>query len=131
MIPYKNRQIDYTKTVSVYKNINRDCYSIMQNGKVVAHTQTISLVDVTFEINKSGRQRVLDTKRKNVHAKVKGYIYIGKPICDFNIKYNPYKFPYFYCDNLTNGICMIKSCMFVSFSKEGVKGSFINATKEF
>ena len=96
-------EIDYDKKVFVYKNLQKDCWSIKQNGLVKAHSdgQDILLYECNMVVNKKGRDRVLKEKRKNVHAGVKGYL--KPPIPEYNtwtdghvdfkkITYNPYKY---------------------------------------
>jgi len=61
----------------VYFNLHRKCYSIKAlegryKGRVVAHADRVLLRDVTFKVSEAGRQRVLQEKRKNVHAGVVG-----------------------------------------------------------
>ena len=63
--------------VFVYFNLHRKCYSIkslsgVNKGRVVAHAEKVLLRDATFKVSEAGRQRVLRTKRKNVHAGVVG-----------------------------------------------------------
>lgn len=41
-------------------------------GKVIAHATHVILNDASFKVGQKGRQRVLDTKQKNVHAFVRG-----------------------------------------------------------
>jgi hypothetical protein len=134
MISYKNRQIDYTQTVLVYRNLNQDCYYIVQKGKVVAHAKKLILADVTFKVRESGRQKVLKTKRKNVHAFAKGLLVesaMGITSEDFRILrarilYNPYKYGCFYCDNLTSKPFGVKSCMVVKFNENGLTGAYLD-----
>lgn len=71
---YKNRTIDYTKPVRVYRNLHNKCYSIQQNGIVVAHADEINLKICKFIINKAGQARVRREKTKNVHAFIEGYV---------------------------------------------------------
>ena len=61
----------------VYRNLRRGGYSLMaaegpQAGKVIGHANRIALEDVTFRVRQGGRQRVLRTGVKNVHAFVEG-----------------------------------------------------------
>jgi hypothetical protein len=49
-------------------------YSVRQDGKVVAHAEFVKLREATFVVREAGRQRVLMTGRKNVHAWVRGYL---------------------------------------------------------
>jgi hypothetical protein len=76
--PYKGRTIDPKRRVEVYRNINKPgpqmWYSIRQDGLVVGHTKDITLKNVYFVVREAGRQRVLKTGRKNVHAWVLGYL---------------------------------------------------------
>ena len=72
MKPYKNRALDFSKTVDVYFNLHLRVWSIRQAGRVVAHSEFVSLVDCAFVVNEAGRQRVLIEKKKNVHAFVRG-----------------------------------------------------------
>jgi hypothetical protein len=74
MTRYKNRVVDKSKKVRVYRNLNRQgvTYSIMQAGLVVAHAQHIALVNCKFIVNRSGWERMCATGRKNVHAFVEG-----------------------------------------------------------
>lgn len=97
---YKGRQIDLTKRVEVYRNLRRRgrFYSVRQDGLVVGHTSRINLKNCYFVVRESGRQRVLSSKRKNVHAFVVGYPTLlvtdkdmrglGKPLQG---RYNPYE----------------------------------------
>ena len=108
MIKYiKNRSINPDKPVKVYWNLHRNCYSVQQNGLVVAHTDKIKLTDVTFKVSEAGRQRVLKERKKNVHAFVIGYLdewnMAGSWDSDnryYSIKvvYNPYKYDSFMAD---------------------------------
>jgi len=95
--------VDLKRPVEVYKNLNRDCYSVRQDGIVRFHTHTICLKNVEYKVSKAGRQRVLREKRKNVHAVVKGTIvhsrelwYEKLPFAADFVTYNPYKNDSFY-----------------------------------
>lgn len=64
-------------TVKVYRNLKygkttRPLYSIMYKGRVVARQHRVLLTAATFVVNQAGRRRVIETKRKNVHAFVVG-----------------------------------------------------------
>ena len=67
-------KIDESRRVYVYKNLHRNCYSVRQDGLVKMHTDGICLYDAQFRVGKKGRERVLETGVKNVHAGVSGYI---------------------------------------------------------
>jgi hypothetical protein len=90
--------------VRVYKNLHKNCYSVksVKTGLVVAHVDEIVLQNVKYLVYESGRKRVLESKQKNVHAFVEGYII--KSVIDLNkpskVCYNPYKKGFFfYCSN--------------------------------
>lgn len=55
--PYKDRVIDYSKPVRVYRDLHNKCYSIQQNGKVVAHAEQLELKECRFIVNQAGRRR--------------------------------------------------------------------------
>ena len=83
MKSYRGRRFNPRAKVRVYRNLNRkgQWYSVMQGGRVVGHTQFILLhggpgvMDgVDLIVSKSGHERYLKTKTKNVHAFVEGYI---------------------------------------------------------
>ncbi len=77
VIPFKNRMIDTTKPVYLYRNLHlkEKGYSIKQSGKVVARVfDNFFLQRCEFVINKSEYKRYLKTGERNVHALVKGFI---------------------------------------------------------
>jgi hypothetical protein len=73
---YKGRRVDFTRPVRVYRNLSGvgGRYSIMQNGLVVAHADTITLSDVKFIVSFAGWRRRMDTNQRNVHAFAQGLI---------------------------------------------------------
>ena len=92
-------KIDESRKVFVYKNLHKDCWSIKQDGLVKALTTDLEMWDCAFHVNAKGRAKVLEEKRKNVHAGVKGYIdehgvsAIEYPL--HAVTYNPYKYDSF------------------------------------
>ena len=65
--------------VFVYCNIRTRLLSIRamsgpNRGKVLAHAEKLEMVDVEFRVNQKGRERVVRTGVKNVHAGVVGEI---------------------------------------------------------
>lgn len=86
--------------VDVYWNLHRKCFSVRartgpQAGKVIAHTDTVTITDAQFVVSKAGRLRVLREQRKNVHATIRGLWApptdpIGEPVT-----YDPYKYEAF------------------------------------
>lgn len=89
--------LDPSKSVQVYRNLTKKCYSVRQGGRVVAHVHTLYLKDATFVVQPAGRMRVRREGRKNVHAYIKGTIvpeveWIKQPRL---VMYDPYKFDSF------------------------------------
>ena len=98
------------KRIQVYRNLKhgygaRPLYSVRYKGRVIKHVHRILLVDCKFIVNEAGRQRVLKTGSKNVHAWVDGIDAgragaFGIDECgrDFlrRIEYNPYVANTFY-----------------------------------
>ena len=95
--------IDTTQPVRVYRNVTRNCFSVEQKvnkrWKVLAHVPCLYLTNVEYKVSEASRQRVLKEKRKNVHARLIGYISSVRSLEDaivwgdmtFNrVWYNPY-----------------------------------------
>lgn len=133
MIAFKNRDIDYTKPVFVYRNLTKDCFSVQQNGRVVAHAQNLSMRNNTFNVCESGRQKVLKTGQKNVHAKIKGFLVNNDHISNLpnKINYNPYKYNSFVNTDLTNSTISVKSALLVKLQEGKIYAIGLNkyATK--
>lgn len=104
--------------VAVYWNLHKACWSIQcregaDYGRVIAHAKDVALEGVRFTVSEAGRQRVLATKRKNVHAFVVGVLLAYHRLDDSRVRvtfakyygamdtapatvsYNPYKGPAF------------------------------------
>lgn len=60
------------KKVMVHYNLNKHTFSITYKNKLITHADHIKLNDVEFRVRPGGRDRVLEDKRKNVHAFVIG-----------------------------------------------------------
>ena len=84
--------------VHVYRNLNRNCWSVRHNGKVLMLADSVKLEDCSFHIQPAGQMRVRRDRVKNVHAYIKGRltnhmaddrwsIYLGG---HSRIEYNPY-----------------------------------------
>lgn len=105
MKSFRNRTIAPNQVVQVYKNLHRNEWSVRdaETGLVLAHTPNIVLSDVKLVVNEAGRQRVLSTKTKNVHAYVEGHyrpdLKSDEPILALGhisrVNYDPYKFDSF------------------------------------
>lgn len=111
--------------VRVYRNLNNGLLSIQEvgSGLILAHCAALRLRDALFKVNEQGRQRVVQTRRKSVHAHVEGLIeeveglvsYKGRSLpafafppgapCDLgnqrrSLRYTPYKWPTFVDEHL-------------------------------
>ncbi|MCA1800127.1 MAG: hypothetical protein LC650_02390 [Actinobacteria bacterium] len=92
--PYKGRSIAYGQRVKVYKNLHKNTYSVVDvtTGLVLGYADRITLQDVDFKVSEAGRQRVLQEKRKNVHAYVTGtFVATTGATQRHTAYYNPYK----------------------------------------
>jgi hypothetical protein len=95
--PYKGRSVDHSRRVDVYRNLTRPdgpWYSVRQNGLVVGHSQAVDLHKCIFHVNEAGRQRVIRTGHKNVHAHVSGMVTMSKRVRDRWRLYDPIKARY-------------------------------------
>jgi hypothetical protein len=74
--PFKNRELDRNKAVDLYRCLNRKgfVFSLRQNGRVVGHTDDITLANVEFKVNTAGHKRYLREKQRNVHAFARGFV---------------------------------------------------------
>ena len=74
--PFKGRTISKHQLVKVYRNLNRPgvTYSIMdaRTGLILGHSESVLLSGATFKVSEAGRQQVLRTGHKTVHAFVQG-----------------------------------------------------------
>lgn len=82
------------KKVRVYRNLHKQKFSVVdiKTGRVIFHTISLALKNVTFKVRENGRLKVLETKQKNVHAFVCGVISEDdQNINDYvGVSYNPY-----------------------------------------
>ena len=87
--------------VFVYRNLHyrdRVMYSVRNEStkRVQAHMDYIYLTDAVFRVGKAGREKVLQEKRKNVHAGVRGILTPLSKTLDLQddfvqVRYNPYE----------------------------------------
>lgn len=101
-VGYKERVYSLPISCEVYRNLQTGSLSVRakegkHKGKVIDHISEVHLNDCEFHVNESGRQRVIENQRKNVHATVKGTLVDSKHKISngINIIYNPYKFSEF------------------------------------
>jgi hypothetical protein len=95
--------------VRVYRNLHNDMWSVQyynrqkKGWRLLAHMNEIYLTNVKFQVNETGRQKVLKEKRKNVHAFIEGNLRnlpnsVKQGIRDsvgFKVTYDPYKYKQF------------------------------------
>ncbi|MBD8614939.1 hypothetical protein [Pseudomonas sp. CFBP 13719] len=109
--------------VRVYRNINNGLLSIqaIDSGLILAHCQALQLQDAVFKVNEQGRLRVVQSRRKAVHAHVEGWLervegliaYKGRAVPEMltapdsdmdglsrTVRYNPYKWATFVDNHL-------------------------------
>lgn len=80
------------KRVYVYRNLNTGYFSVMHKGRVVGQFSHVFLKDVTLRVRPGGRAKVLQERRKNVHAFVIGVVVPeSHPPDGIKVRYNPYK----------------------------------------
>ena len=96
------------KRSQVYFNLHKRCFSVQQGGRVIGHADGVMLENVRFNVSKAGQRKVRETGRKNVHARVTGFMVPNKTGVGTNYtmkfsvlnllvdgfrraKYNPYK----------------------------------------
>lgn len=82
--------------VRIYFNLHKKKLSVQTkvNGqwRVTSHQFTAFLKNVRFKVSEAGRQRVINEKRKNVHAFVLGELLEEQPRGHFQAaRYNPYQ----------------------------------------
>ena len=96
--------IDHDQRVHIFKNWKHNCYSIMQHGVVVASARQVRLADVEFRVRETGRERMLQRQKKNLHAYAIGRLLdFVHPTQDRDLErmegrsvfYNPYRFGFF------------------------------------
>ena len=109
----------------VYFNLHKKLLSVQAkvngNWKVIRHVNEIMLSDVKFRVYEAGRQRVLNEKRKNVHAFIVGNLVEEVPDDKMTtVRYNPYQLERFH-----DGSGYIDNAAFVK-----IVGRTISAIKE-
>ena len=60
--------------VEVYFNLHKKVFSVrsVMTGRVILHTDKVHISNPKFVVRKSGRDKVLRERKKNVHAFVRG-----------------------------------------------------------
>lgn len=93
------------RKVRVYFNLHTLKWSVQdwKTRLVLCHADRVTLKNVTSFVSEAGRKRVLETKRKNVHAFIIGIIPSkseSQDLCEkaglgMPITYNPYRYDSF------------------------------------
>lgn len=130
-------QLNQGDLVRVYYNLHKKTFSIQKKINstwlVVGYKDQFMLADCKFKVSENGRQRVIATKRKSVHAFIYGKIVesgMGLDGCEHKnlpliISYNPYKNDSFVCKNWTEKPIKIKSAQYVKFNRKTVSGAYL------
>ena len=100
--------------VEVYFNLHKKLFSVRdcKTGKVFAHSKYVTIRDPKFVVRQSGRNKVLQERKKNVHAFVRGELedlfstglddLVETVVHGEAVTYNPYKYESFvYADSET------------------------------
>lgn len=93
-VSYKGRSLNFGDYVEVYRNLRNHKFSVRVNGLVVGYVDEIKLENVLTKVGKSGRERVLLEKQKNVHAFICGTVVEEINIEDQTLDqlyYNPFE----------------------------------------
>ena len=118
--------IDYNRPVRVFKNWKLGCYNIMQSGKLLTSARQVRLSGVEFLVRESGRRRMLENGRRNVHAYAVGtlvdYVHPEESrdldkVSGRGVFYNPHKFSSFVDDETE---APVMAADFAQFDESGV-----------
>jgi hypothetical protein len=96
--------------VDIYWNLHKHLYSVRaragaHKGRVIAHMTEVALTNVKFHVDQKGRERVINEKRKNVHAYLRGqWTFQDTNIDGYTVTYNPYKYTSFVVSTTKNPI---------------------------
>lgn len=89
--------------VFVYRNLHKKCWSVKalegkDKGRVIERPFSLFLTNAEFRVSEAGRQRVIQERKKNVHAGVVGELVYETPeTLEFKkVTYNPYAAGYFF-----------------------------------
>lgn len=91
------------RKVRIYWNLHRKQWSIqdIKTRKIIGRSDFLKLSSVEFKVYQAGRKRVLQEKKKNVHAYAIGTVEDYRPFTGKDkvqgVTYNPYKYASFVC----------------------------------
>ena len=92
--------------VEVYRNLHKQLWSVRalegpRKGRVIARCAELVIHGPTFHVQPAGREKVRKTRRKNVHAFVRGWFDESAapawPVKGHPVTYNPYRHDTFVC----------------------------------
>lgn len=99
---FKGREVHANQLVDVYRNLHTGKWSVRavdgpDKGKVIAHVDEIGLWGAEYRVSQAGRERVIRTGVKNVHAVVRGKVSTYIPhkrlvAMRQRVAYNPFRF---------------------------------------
>lgn len=86
-----------------YRNLRKDCYSVMRRGIVIDHVEEAFIRNAEFRVRAAGRDKVRATGAKNVHAFVVGERDEDGSHCvayfdsqpTYRVTYDPYRYDTF------------------------------------
>jgi hypothetical protein len=70
---YRGRSVNVGERYKAYRNLNNSMFSLIAmngefKGKVVAHADSVTLMDVQFSVSQASRERACRERTRNVHA---------------------------------------------------------------
>ena len=85
-------------SVEVYWNLHKGGYSVRERGRVIDHTDSVTVRDARFVVQLGGHARVVRERCRMVHAMVRGERIASapKPARTVTVHYNPYRADYFH-----------------------------------
>jgi hypothetical protein len=103
------------RLVDVYRNLNRACWSVRENRRVVDHVESIALYDVRFHVSEAAQQRAIRVGQRAVMAWASGHV-IDAPLqgSSTRITFDPFDEPIFMMEEWP-----IYSASLVHFDRHG------------
>ena len=99
----------------IYRNLHTGTFSVRYKGKVIDHPTLIWGVNASFKVNAVGREKVILSKRKNVHAFIVVESYTEEHPIGFTkeVTYNPYTHKTFIPNKNVDGVLCINNKIYV------------------
>jgi hypothetical protein len=129
--------------VDVYRNLNRKCFSIRSRekenyGRVIGHANTVAVRDASFIVQPAGREKVVRTGVKNVHAFVRGDLvtdmspesaWRSSPGSELDVSYRPAMGARFLAQNNTTAMIANTAAICLMTDGKNVKAKRVNGTE--